>query len=416
MKYLLTAIGTRGDIEPFLAVGELLLKNGHEVVGLFPAQYGPLALESNIRFLPFDAGFIDMIEGEVGQQALGGTKSFWGRIKAYYRLYKTSKVVNNKIFREQIEFIEAESPDVIIHSIKATVPIYWGVKTGKPSIMLSPIPCVTHAVKDKSSMAFRGRDFGRIVNGWTYSFTRYATIKNLRVYLKKLNEPDPGQKALSEAMMNETAVYTVSPSFFNLEGQPDHVHFLGYQERNKSKHWTPSSELQQFIDRNKRFMFITFGSMSNPEPEVKTQIVMNALTQLEIPAIINTAGGGLKEPEVYDQDMIHFVRNIPYDWILPKAYAAIHHGGAGTTHLVVKYGCASTIIPHIIDQYFWNNVMSELQIGPKGTSIARLNENKLVEIMMALWSDENYKNNARMIGKRIMEENHEGKILQVLTP
>ena len=35
MKILLTSIGTRGDIEPFLAVGERLEQRGHQVVFLF---------------------------------------------------------------------------------------------------------------------------------------------------------------------------------------------------------------------------------------------------------------------------------------------------------------------------------------------------------------------------------------------
>lgn len=415
MKFMLIAIGTRGDIEPFLAVGELLLKKGHHVVGLFPAQFGPLAEESGIRFLPFDAGFIDMIEGEVGKQALGGTKNLWGRIKAYYQLYKASVKVNKKLFKEQIDFIAQEHPDRIIHSIKATVPIQWGYLTGKPSITLSPIPSVNHPLKNKASIAFRGRDFGKTINKWTFQFTRYATIKNLRVFLKKFGQEDPGQKPLVQALLRELAIFTVSPSFFNLEGIPDHVHFLGYQERNKEQHWKPTEELQQFVQKHQRFMFVTFGSMSNPEPGRKTEIMLKVLTKQNIPAIINTAGGGLEEPDSYDRNMFHFVKAIPYDWVLPKAYAAIHHGGAGTTHLTVKYGCATTIIPHIIDQYFWNNILSELGVGPKGTAIGKLSEAKLEEIIIPLWLNPSHKEEAEKLGQSLNSEDFEKQILEVLT-
>lgn len=414
MKFMLVAIGTRGDIEPFLAIGELLLKEGHEVVGVFPAQYGPLAEESGIRFLPFDKGFIEMIEGEVGKQALGGTKSLWGRIKAYYRLYKTSKEVNKQIFREQIDFINEENPDRIIHSIKATIPIQWGYLTGKPSITLSPIPSVNHPLKNKASIAFRGKDFGKTINKWTFQFTRYTTIKNLRVFLKKYGQEDPGQKPLVQALLKETAVFTVSPSFFDLEGMPEHVYFLGYQERNKEQHWKPSEELQEFVQKHHRFMFVTFGSMSNPEPDRKTEMMLNALTKQNIPAIINTAGGGLEEPKQYDREMFHFVKSIPYDWVLPKAHAAIHHGGAGTTHLTVKYGCATTIIPHIIDQYFWNNVLSDLGVGPKGTAIGKLTEAKLEEIITPLWLNPEYKAKAKELSKPLKAEDFDQQIIEVL--
>lgn len=412
---MLIAIGTRGDIEPFLAAGELLLKKGHDVVGVFPYQFGPLAAESGIRFLSLDKGFIEMIEGEVGKQALGGTRNLWQRVNAYYKLYKTAKEVNFHVFREQIDYVKSENPDRIIHSIKATVPVQWGYLTGKPSLMLSPIPCVTHPIKNKSSMAFRGKNLGPLLNRWSYSFTKYTTIKYLRSYLKKFGEKDPGQKILESAMLAEPAIFTVSPSFFNLEGQPDYVHFLGYLERNKERHWKPSNELNKFIQKHHRFMFITFGSMSNPEPVKKTNMILGALTKLNIPAIINTAGGGLEELKGYDRENFHFVNAIPYDWVLPKAHAALHHGGAGTTHLSVKYGCATTIIPHIIDQYFWNNQLSEIGVGPKGVSIARMSEESLEEILTALWLNPAYKSTAEALSKEMKKEDFEDQILKVLT-
>lgn len=412
---MLIAIGTRGDIEPFLAVGEILLKNGHEVVGLFPDQYRSLAKESGLRFLPFDRAFIEMIEGDVGKQAMGGTKNLLGRIKAYYRLYKRAKGINQSIFKAQIDFITQENPDRIIHSIKATIPIQWGCVTGKPSICLSPIPCVNHPLKNKSSIAFRGKDFGKTINRWTFQFTRFATIKNLRFFLKKYNQQDPGQRILVNALMKETAVFTVTPSFFELEGTPSHVHFLGYPERNKERHWKPSDELNEFVQKHHRFMFITFGSMSNPEPSKKTNMILGALTKLSIPAVINTAAGGLEELKVYDRENFHFVNTIPYDWVLPKAHAALHHGGAGTTHLSVKYGCATTIIPHIIDQYFWNNQLSEIGVGPKGVSIAKINEVNLEEILTALWLNPAYKSTAEALSKEMKKEDFEQQIQKVLT-
>lgn len=412
---MLIAIGTRGDIEPFLAAGELLIKAGHEVVGVFPEQYGELARESNIRYLPLDKGFIEMIEGEIGQQALGGTFNTFQKFKAYYKLYKTAKAVNLQVFKEQFEYIQAENPDRIIHSIKATMPVHWHHLTGRPILLLSPIPCVTHPIKQKASIAFRGKNLGKTLNRWSYKFTRYTAIKYLRDYLKKLGELDPGQRALENILLTEPSLFTVSPSFFNLEGQPPFVHFLGYLERNKVKHWHPSDELLEFVQKNKRFLFVTFGSMCNPEPERKTAIMLDVLTRLKIPAIINTAGGGLSERKKYDMTQFHFVQSIPYDWVLPKAYACIHHGGAGTTHLGVKYACATTIIPHIIDQYFWNQVLSDLEIGPKGMSIGKMNSQNLEDLLNDLWFNPLYKENAEQISKSLMLEQFEEKIIKVLT-
>ena len=67
MKYLLIAIGTRGDIEPFLAVGEKLLARGHHVIAAFPSQFAHLAKESSLHFLGLDPIFLEMVEGEIGK-------------------------------------------------------------------------------------------------------------------------------------------------------------------------------------------------------------------------------------------------------------------------------------------------------------------------------------------------------------
>lgn len=99
--------------------------------------------------------------------------------------------------------------------------------------------------------------------------------------------------------------------------------------------------------------------MINNDPTEKTKIILNILQRNGIPAIINTASGGLVEPENYDKEQFYFVNRIPYDWVFPKLYAVIHHGGSGTTHTAIKYGCASLIIPHIIDQYVWNKIVFE---------------------------------------------------------
>lgn len=415
MKYLLIAIGTRGDIEPFLAIGEYLKAAGHAVFGAFPEQFGPLALESGIEFRALDKAFLEMIEGDVGKMALGGTSNLFQRIKAYYQLYKKSKAINDNIFQEQFNYLEEIEPDRVIHSIKATVPTQWGFITQKPVFCLSPIPCVTHAIEGKSSMALRGKNFGKTINKWTYLFTRYATIKNLRSFLKKLDKEDPGQKQLVEAMLEEPAIYTVSPDFFNLSDQPSHVHFLGYQERNKTQHWQPKEELKTFIAKHEKLLFVTFGSMSNPEPEKKTQMIIKALVNQDIPAVINTAGGGLMKPDDFDEEQFYFLDDIPYDYILPKVYACIHHGGGGTTHLSIKYGCATTIIPHIVDQYFWNNVLSDLGVGPKGKAISKLNEKYIENIIQQLWHNLSFKKEAESLAKKMEGEDYQAEITRILT-
>ena len=120
------------------------------------------------------------------------------------------------------------------------------------------------------------------------------------------------------------------------------------------------------------------------------------------------------QPELYNTDLFYFVNRIPYDWILPKVYAAMHHGGSGTTHLSVKYGCASLIVPHIIDQFLWNNIIHNKGLGPKGVSVQKLSKSKLAPLMKDLWQNEAYKTTAKNVGKRMLEEDHSKELVDFI--
>ena len=61
----------------------------------------------------------------------------------------------------------------------------------------------------------------------------------------------------------------------------------------------------------------------------------------------------------------------------PKIYAVIHHGGSGTTHQGLKYGCATMIIPHIIDQFVWNKIIYNIGAGPKGIKVDKITTKNL---------------------------------------
>ncbi len=73
MKIILNSVGTRGDMEPFLAIGELLKANGHHVICAFPEQFKDLAKKSDLEFSSLGSKFINLLESEDGKAAMGGS-------------------------------------------------------------------------------------------------------------------------------------------------------------------------------------------------------------------------------------------------------------------------------------------------------------------------------------------------------
>ena len=411
MKVLLLSIGTRGDIEPFLAIGELLNQQGHEVVCVFPEQFRSLAEDSGYRFLSLGKEFVDMLDSPAGKSAMGGSASTWKKIKAYIKLARIFGPLRKKLMERQYKILVAEHPDRLIHHSKTIYGFIWGLEHPGRNILIHPVPYAMHPVKEYSHILFNN-NYGSLVNKLTFKLANFGLVKTL---VKDAAAIDLGKKITSKlakkVLESSKAVYMLSPTLISRPDYwPDHVEVLGYHERNKKVQWQPDMGLLDFLERHQKFLLITFGSMTNPNPGEKTQIIVTQLQQLGIPAIINTAGGGLVVVDDYDSSLIHFVNRIPYDYILNKTYGIMHHGGSGTSHMAIKNGCASLIIPHIIDQFFWNKLLVKKGVGPKGPSITHLNAKNIGALLTDLWTNPVYKENAETLAAHMAKEEFKDKL------
>jgi len=404
MKIILISIGTRGDMEPFLAIGELLKEKGHQVICAFPEQFRNLAEDSNLEFASLGAKYIEMLDSNIGKAAMGGDGSGLKKFLAYIRLAKNQTDANKELVKKQYEIIESEIPDRILYNAKVTYPVIWGLKNSGRNILVCAAPYL-HYVKGHTHVVFNS-NFGSFFNKLTFSLANFGMVMTIKLSLKWLKITEKiSRKQIKTAMLANKAIYTISPSLFS---RPDYwnenLDVLGYHEKNKTINWQPDKEFTDFLTKHNRILFITFGSMLNPEPVEKTKIILEILERNKIPAIINTASGGLTKPENYDTKLIHFVSKIPYDWVFPKMYGVIHHGGSGTTHLALKYGCASMIIPHVVDQFVWDKIIYDLSVGPRGIKISKITTKNLEPKILELENNSSYKKEAEQVASQMERE------------
>ena len=140
MKILLIAIGTRGDMEPFLAIAELLKHRGEDVCCLFPEQFRHLAEESGFDFETLDSKFMDLLNTKEGKAAMGGSSNFFVKALAMIKLAIKFKGVNKELVRRQQAVIDQVQPDRIVYHSKAVYPVIWSKSNPGKAIMVSPVP------------------------------------------------------------------------------------------------------------------------------------------------------------------------------------------------------------------------------------------------------------------------------------
>ncbi|NMM49933.1 glycosyltransferase [Marinigracilibium pacificum] len=411
MKILLTAIGSRGDIEPFLAIGDLLVTRGYNVTCLFPEQFRDLVVNSNMRFETLGPEFIELLDSDLGKSVMGSDLNQVNKIRSYIKLAKVSREINKKMFQDQIDVINEINPDKIVYHPKTLYPVIWEIKKPGSTIMVSPVPYL-HYVKGHTHLAFNS-NYGEFLNKMTFKIAEFGLLQTIMTSLKWVGEKRINKNQVKSILKNRSLIYSISPQLFKIENN-EKIKVLGYRQRKSKSDWEPDTKLIDFLNNHKKILFITFGSMTNPEPEKKTKIFMDVLAKNNIPAIFNTASGGLVEPGFYDHNLFHFVSEIPYDWIFKKVYAVIHHGGSGTTHMGLKFGCPTLIIPHIIDQFLWNKLIYDAGAGPKGDKIGKITPEKLEPKILGLMLNASYKEKAVTISENMKKEDYDNEILNLI--
>jgi UDP:flavonoid glycosyltransferase YjiC (YdhE family) len=127
-----------------------------------------------------------------------------------------------------------------------------------------------------------------------------------------------------------------------------------------------------------------------------------------------SSGGLVKHHDFAEKRNFLFVTDIPYDWLFKRIYAVIHHGGSGTTHMGIKHGLPTLIIPHILDQFMWNRLIFKKGFGPKGISINKVNVKKLKPLIKNLFFNGDYKITVENTAENMLKNRLESKLVDFI--
>jgi UDP-glucoronosyl and UDP-glucosyl transferase len=164
----------------------------------------------------------------------------------------------------------------------------------------------------------------------------------------------------------------------------------------------PPTSLVKFLESGNPPIYIGFGSIVPDDPEHFTQIIFEAIKKTGVRALVSKGWGGLGSDDVPDN--IYMLENTPHDWIFPRVSAVIHHGGAGTTAICLKYGKPTMTVPFFGDQPFWGAMTAKAGAGyHKAVSYKHLTPDILAEGIKECLSPAAGKN-AENLARRIAEE------------
>ncbi|XP_052201407.1 sterol 3-beta-glucosyltransferase UGT80B1 isoform X2 [Diospyros lotus] len=182
------------------------------------------------------------------------------------------------------------------------------------------------------------------------------------------------------------------------------VDVVGYCFLNLGSKYQPPEEFVHWIQKGPPPIYIGFGSMPLEDPKRTTDIILEALKNTGQRGIIDRGWGDLGAfPEI--PETVFCLADCPHDWLFPQCLAVVHHGGAGTTATGLRAGCPTTVVPFFGDQFFWGDRIYQGGLGPAPIPISQLTVEALSDAITFMLQPE-VKSKAMEIGKLI--ENEDG--------
>jgi vancomycin aglycone glucosyltransferase len=140
------------------------------------------------------------------------------------------------------------------------------------------------------------------------------------------------------------------------------------------------ARVEAFLQQGPAPIYIGFGSMIAPRaPELVVQAVA-AARAIGRRAVI-AGGWAALQAHIKEGDDVITLDNVPHSLIFPRVAAAVHHGGAGTTTAAARAGVPQILLPHILDQYYWAHRVEVLGLGPPALPIERVTVERLRDRM-----------------------------------
>jgi len=120
-----------------------------------------------------------------------------------------------------------------------------------------------------------------------------------------------------------------------------------------------SPELEAFLDAGDPPVYFGFGSIRAPQD--LSQVMVRTARALGCRAIISRGWADLSL--VDDEPNCLTIGEVNLPALLKRVAAVVHHGGAGTTTVAALAGAPQVIIPQMYDQHYWAQRIHHLGIG-----------------------------------------------------
>ncbi len=410
-RIFIGASGSRGDIEPMIAVSKALSKAGYDVLLGAPPDFADWIASHGVAHHP------------IGEPARQYVDEFAEVIEANKFLRNLANSKFERVFRSQYEDLArgAEGADLLIFSTMLPGMTCIAEARGIPAMgaFFAPtLPTADFAVPMQSRFSYGGF-LNRLSHEGAY-FTLYTvfrpwwnTMRRDMLGLKPSGrfhnfrsvngKPAPLLFAFSEALIPRPRDW------------PDYALITGNWLLDDGEDWTPPPDLAAFLEAGPPPLYIGFGSMPLGRARAKARVLTEALRLGGQRAVIARGWGGWDDGAFSSLGaQVHAIDAAPHRKLFPLMAGVVHHGGAGTTAACLRAGRQALVTPLMLDQFFFANLVTRNGAGPAPLPVAKWRADTLARRLRDLAETPAYASRAQEIAARMAKEDGTARALDAI--
>ncbi|XWS76132.1 hypothetical protein CRYUN_Cryun01aG0150300 [Craigia yunnanensis] len=380
LQIVVLIVGTRGDVQPFIAIGKRLQDYGHRVRLATHSNFKEFVLTSGLEFYPLggdpkilagymvkNKGFLPSGPSEIPIQRKQMKEIIYSLLPACKEPdpdsgipFKADAIIANP---------PAYGHTHVAEALKVPLHIFFTM----PWTPTSEFPHPLSRVKQPAGYRLSYQIVDSMI--WLGIRDMINDVRKKKLKLRPVTYLSGSQGSDSDVPHG----YIWSP---HLVPKPKDwgpkIDVVGFCFLDLASNYEPPESLVKWLEVGPKPIYIGFGSLPVQGPEKMTQIIVDALEQTGQRGIINKGWGGLgnlAEPK----DYVYLLDNVPHDWLFLQCMAVVHHGGAGTTAAGLKAACPTTIVPFFGDQPFWGERVHARGVGPSPIPVDEFSLPKLVD-------------------------------------
>lgn len=339
MRALLSTIGSRGDVQPLLALAVQLRRLGHEARLCAPPDFAELAEEHALPFAP------------VGRRVRTATAD---PATAVAHMIEDQFAALRSAAADRDVIVGANQLQVAAPSVAEELGIRYVFADYSPIAFPSP-----HHLPPPMPGAQRDGDPATV---WTHEAERRNAI-----FGPALNEH---RTAAGLAPVTDVLAHILTDHPL-LAADPALAPWPGDSPMTQTGAWLPdddrplSPELTAFLDDGEPPVYFGFGSMTSPRANGAAMV--DTARAVGRRAIVLRGWG---EVDLDPAPDCHTITEANFRALFPRVAAVVHHGGAGTTTAAARARVPQVVVPHRYDQHYFAERVTTLGIGTTGDDLA----------------------------------------------